>query len=170
MFAFCPPLGSPFNIAACNSASYNYSSGQLDHQTYFAAIEVDQDDCELVVLNRIFMAWLEEAALVPDMLPEGPYGDWADSVEYLWTSRGHVDPTKMASAQATRLSSHTTTLADEYAREGYNWEEKLRQRAKELQLIKELGLAANNTTAPSTPSADDDDQEESEEQTESQAA
>ncbi|MFO0180220.1 MAG: phage portal protein, partial [Planctomycetota bacterium] len=28
-------LNMPFNVAACNSASYNYASGRLDHQVYF---------------------------------------------------------------------------------------------------------------------------------------
>lgn len=160
-------LNMPFNIAACNSAGYNYSSGQLDHQTYFSAIEVDQDDCELVVLNRIWLAWLEEAALVPDLLPEGPYGDWAGSIEYLWRSRGHIDQAKMASAQATRLASHTTTLADEYAKDGHNWEEKLRQRAKELSVMRELNLPmSQQATSPNDP---DEDPENEDEETDSKS-
>jgi capsid protein len=51
-----------------------------------------------------------------------------------------VDPAKEATAQATRLASHTTTLAAEYARQGKDWETELRQRAKEVALMKELGL------------------------------
>ena len=27
-------LNMPYNVAACNSSSYNYASGRLDHQTY----------------------------------------------------------------------------------------------------------------------------------------
>ena len=44
-------------------------------------------------------------------------------------------------AQATRLENHTTTLAHEYARQGRDWESELRQRAKEVALMEELGLA-----------------------------
>jgi hypothetical protein len=47
----------------------------------------------------------------------------------------HVDPAKEARAQALRLSNNTTTLAQEYARQGRDWEEELRQRARELELM-----------------------------------
>ena len=43
-------LNMPYNIAACNSSGYNYSSGRLDHQTYYKSIRVDQAHCEAVVL------------------------------------------------------------------------------------------------------------------------
>jgi len=57
-------LNMPFNIAACNSSGYNYSSGRLDHQTYYKSIRVEQDHCEDVVLDRILYAWLAEAVKV----------------------------------------------------------------------------------------------------------
>jgi capsid protein len=72
-----------------------------------------------------------------------------------------VDPQKEANAQATRLASHTTTLADEYARKGQDWEAQLRQRAKELALMTELGLTVPApTNAPTTPEKSDADPEE----------
>jgi capsid protein len=52
----------------------------------------------------------------------------------------HVDPAKEATAQAKRLKSNTTTLAMEYAKAGMDWEEALRQRARERDLMRELGL------------------------------
>ena len=52
----------------------------------------------------------------------------------------HVDPQKEAAAQAQKLASNTTTLATEYARQGKDWEVELRQRAKEVALMEELGL------------------------------
>ena len=61
---------------------------------------------------------------------------------WFWDGHEHVDPAKEANAQATRLSSNTTALAAEYARIGLDWEEQLRQRAKEVALMRELGLAS----------------------------
>ena len=58
-----------------------------------------------------------------------------------------MDPAKEANAQAKRLTSHTTTLAAEYARQGKDWETELRQRAKETKLMNQLGL----TTSESQP-------------------
>jgi lambda family phage portal protein len=148
-------LNMPFAIAAGNSSGYNYASGRLDHQIYFKAIRVEQAHLEAVVLDRILAAWLAEAVLLPDLLPviqrlcrrssaepcEGA-GSRAVPWPHTWFFDGHehVDPLKESSAQALRLANHTTTYADEYARRGLDWETQLRQRAKELSLMRELGL------------------------------
>jgi lambda family phage portal protein len=156
-------LNMPFNVAAGNSSGYNYASGRLDHQTYFKAIRVDQSHLECIVLDRILAAWLDEAALIAGLLPAnlGPFVDW--SHQWFWDGQEHVDPAKEASAQATRLANHTTTLAHEYARQGRDWEEALRQRAKEIALMQELGLTATATAGQ--PSPEDEGKPEDEEET-----
>ena len=148
-------LNMPFNVAAGNSSGYNYASGRLDHQTYFKSIRVDQAACNAVVLDRIFAAWIAELAVRGDL----PYlkGQPIPPHQWFWDGVEHVDPAKEAGAQSTRLSSHTTTLAAEYARQGKDWETELRQRAKERELMKELGLAAEQAApAPSEPDEPDD--------------
>ena len=44
-------LNMPFNVAAGNSAGYNYASGRLDHQTYFKTVRVDQAHIESCILD-----------------------------------------------------------------------------------------------------------------------
>ena len=130
-------LNIPYNIAACNSSGYNYASGRLDHQTYFKSIRVEQADLEAAVLDRILAAWLAEAVKAFGL------GDvQAASHQWFWDGHEHVDPAKEAAAQAKRLESNTTTLAAEHARQGKDWETELRQRAKEVVLMKELGLTS----------------------------
>jgi len=135
-------LNMPFNVACGNSSGYNYASGRLDHQTYYKSIRVDQDHIGLAVLDRVLRAWLDEAILISEFLPL-----WMRTVafrdfkhQWFWDGMEHVDPAKEASAQATRLENHTTTLAYEYAKQGRDWESELRQRAKEVSLMTELGL------------------------------
>jgi len=142
-------LNLPYNIAACNSSGYNYASGRLDHQTYYKSIRVEQTDLGETVLDRIFAAWCAEAMLTTELsvlrnLPSMPHQWFFDGTE-------HVDPLKEAKAQASRLASNTTTLAVEYARQGRDWETQLRQRAKEKQLMEELGL----TDSPPAPKEND---------------
>lgn len=134
-------LNMPFGVAAGNSSGYNYASGRLDHQIYFKSIRVEQAHLEEVVLDRLLASWLQEAALIRGFLPKtfDAFGDWPH--QWFWDGQEHVDPAKEANAQATRLANHTTTLADEYARRGQDWEMQLRQRAKELALMNELGLS-----------------------------
>jgi lambda family phage portal protein len=164
-------LNMPFNIAAGNSSGYNYASGRLDHQTYFKSIRVEQSHIEAVVLDRILAAWFDEAVLIEGLLPSGlgPIAEWPH--QWFWDGHEHVDPAKEANAQATRLTNHTTTLADEYARRGLDWETQLRQRAKETALLNELGLAP--TTAAPDPNgnaAKEPDGDEAEEAGAAQAA
>ena len=134
-------LNMPFNIAAGNSSGYNYASGRLDHQTYYKAIRVDQARMAIQALDRIFAAWIREAILIEGFLPQRLRliaTDW--SHQWFWDGHEHVDPAKEANAQATRLENLTTTLADEYARKGQDWEVQLRQRSRELALMRELGI------------------------------
>jgi len=136
-------LNVPFNVAAGNSSGYNYSSGRLDHQTYFKSIRVEQSEMAHIALDPLLRAFLTEAILVRGLLPPQTRAMIAAGElphQWYWDGMEHVDPAKEATAQATRLTSNTTTLAYEFARQGKNWEVELRQRAKEVALQKELGL------------------------------
>jgi len=146
-------LNMPYNVAACNSSGYNYASGRLDHQTYFKSIRVEQAHLEAVILDSIFDAWMAEAVKVFDL---GAVDAWPH--QWFWDGHEHVDPAKEASAQAQRLASQTTTLASEYARQGKDWETEIRQRAKEVALMKELGLTIEQPKPVSEPApADEED-------------
>lgn len=137
-------LNMPFNIAAGNSSGYNYASGRLDHQTYYKSIKVDQEFTASVILDRILELWLREYTLANGITLESFEHTW------FWDGMEHVDPAKEANAQATKLKSRTTTLANEYAKQGRDWEAELRQIAAEEKLMKELGLVAEEA-APVKP-------------------
>lgn len=129
----------PYNVAALDSSSYNYASGRMDHQVSAANDRVLRDDLERIMLDRVLSAWVNEASLagvLPEALP--PFSEWNWS--WQWDGKEHVDPSKEATAAETRLRSHTTTLAAEYAKSGKKWDVELRQRAAEVALMKELGL------------------------------
>ncbi|MBI3866811.1 MAG: phage portal protein [Planctomycetia bacterium] len=145
-------LNVPYNVAAANSSSYNYASGRMDHQVYFKAIRIDQASIAVNQLDRILSAWLDEAVLIEGLLPQSLRTLDADCPhQWFWDGQDHVDPQKEADAQATRLANNTTTLADEYARRGQDWEVQLRQRASELALMRELGLAPADAAPQGTP-------------------
>ncbi len=162
-------LSIPFNIVAGTSAGYNYASGRLDHQVYFKAIRIEQSIIETTILDRLLEAWLAEAINSDRAL--GPIaillkGNWNPPHQWFWDGPEHVDPAKEAAAQEKRLINNTTTLAQEYASKGLDWEKQLRQRAKEKALIKELGLEETPPAPPAPPGdndadADDDAEKES---------
>ncbi len=133
-------INMPFNVAACNSSSYNFSSGRLDHAIYFKSIRIDRELLRINVLERLFRAWIEEAAQLDGQIPDGagPANAWKWS--WVWDGNEHIDPQAEAEAQATRLESNTTTLAAEYAKLGKDWEVELEQRARELAFMRKLDI------------------------------
>jgi len=148
-------LNMPFNIAAGNSSGYNYASGRLDHQTYFKAIRVDQAFMASRILDRVLSAWLREYSIL-----SGASIDPMPSHQWFWDGFEHVDPAKEANAQETRLKNNTTTLAHEYAKQGLDWESELKQRAKEVALMKALGLPAAESKSNPIPAGNSNADEE----------
>ena len=112
-------------------------------------------------------AWFDEAILISELLPlwmrTAAFRDLPR--QWFWDGQEHVDPAKEANAQSTRLQNHTTTLAYEYARQGRDWESELRQRAKEVVLMGELGLMQPSESHPA-----DDDETTKDEETEDATA
>ncbi len=151
-------LQVPVNVITGDSSQHNYASGRLDHQTYFKSLRIEQSHLGRVVMDRIFSAWIAEAALLQAFAVLRSIA--APLHQFFWDGMEHVDPAKEANAQATRLASNTTTLAYEYARQGKDWEAELRQRAKERQLMKELGLVTDQPTTPTATKEEDEDDEE----------
>lgn len=152
-------LGMPYNIAAGDSSAYNFASGRLDHKTYFKLIRVDRSCCEVDALDPTFSRWWEEARMLSGVLP--------DSMRVLrepaphtwgWDGDEHIDPQKEANAQKTRLENGTTTYAREFGAIGLDWEDEFRQRAREEELRKELGLAPEQVS-PQQPDPEQDSEE-----------
>ena len=79
---------------------------------------------------------------------------------WFWDGHEHVDPSKEANAQQTRLKSRTTTLAAEYAKQGKDWETELRQIAKEEKLMEELGISNANIAPENNQGKEEDENDE----------
>jgi lambda family phage portal protein len=133
------PCNAPFNVISGDSSPYNYSSARLDHLLYRAAVRVEREVCRRNVLERIFRSWLDEAVMIPGLLPEGlalaglPHA-------WHWPGTETIDPIKERKADTEALSNGTTTYAALLAEGGLDWEDVMRQRAREKELLEELGL------------------------------
>jgi len=150
-------VSAPQNIATGSSASYNYSSAKADFGLYYRGIDVRRSDIVEPALDQIFAAWLDEAAVIPGLIPEGlPLrSEWTWS--WYFDGFSSLDPQKEATAQKTRLEVGTTNLMELCAEEGKDWEEVLEQRQRELDRQQELrrpvaATPASDATAP-TPGA-----------------
>lgn len=133
-------LDMPYIVAAMDSSQANYSSMRGDYLVYRKRIAVERNDIERVWLDPILFAWLEEAAMVPGLIPDGlpPVAEWNWS--WTWDGFEHVDPVKEATAEGLMLQNNTSSLADICSRRGRDWRVVLRQRAAERAVERELGI------------------------------
>lgn len=167
------PLDMPFNITACNSSSYNYSSGRLDHQVYYRGISIEQCDGERIVLNPIFAMWVQEAILQsgvsrskeedaalygeprpePAALPisQTKPSEW--KVGWFWDGQQSAEPTKDATADQINLENGTTNEAELIARDGGDWRRVLRKKAEILQYKQSLETEYGVTFPTAKPAA-----------------
>lgn len=143
-------LAIPYNVAAGDSSSYNYSSARLEIRNWQKALRVERSYIESAALRVIFANWWDQAAAVPGLLPQGLFGATLPMHEWRWDGDEHVDPFKEAKGQETRLKNYATTLRDEYARQGQDWEVALRQIAREQELMRELEIPLPGQNASST--------------------
>lgn len=130
-------LDMPRSIAMGDSTGLNYSSGRLDHQVYFRAIQIDRFDFETRCLDRLLAEWLNEAALVPNLIPNGLplVADWQH--EWHWDGFEHVDPLKEANADEVMLGSGMASRRSLLAKRGQDIETVDRQSAADYGLTVE---------------------------------
>ena len=148
-------LSMPHNIIAGNSSGYNYASGRLDWQVYFRMIRTSQADLGRIC-TRIFRAWFAEYTLQRRAIPMTARRTPRPEVAWYWPGHQHVDPAKEAMAQRIRLNSLTTTLEDEYAKEGTDWRRKVDQIAIEREYTASKGLTIEEA-APAIASLEAED-------------
>lgn len=133
-------LNLPYIVAALDSSQASYSSMRGDYLVYRKSVNCLRSDLERNVLDPLLHDWLDEAALVPGLIPNGmpPVATW--NWKWIWQGWEHVDPVKEADATTIKIANNTTTLADECAKVGGDWRQILKQRAAEKALMRELGL------------------------------
>ncbi len=110
------------NVVLLDSSESNFASGQLDHKVTYRMHDIDRSDAEVELLDRIFRAWRDEAALISGYLPQpmrnkGPLPPHS----WHWDSNELGDPLKLAKAKAASLAAGLTGLPSEYAAKGRDW-------------------------------------------------
>lgn len=125
------PKSMPYNKAACDSSSYNYASGRLDHQTYYGQLDVDRADCEDCTLEKIFDVWFEYAILAYGWLGGNPeaISDGAKAHTWDWPQHQVADIESEANASDKRLKNGTSNLAAEHTSAGLDAEDELQKQA-----------------------------------------
>ena len=159
-------LEMPYNVAAADSAGYNFASGKLDHSGWFKSVGIDQSRADYRAATPIFERWYEEAIRIPGHLPPPPT-DSRETPPHVWRWDGQdlIDP-REANAQATALANGFATLPRLYSKRGLDWADELNSQAKalgmtleELQALLRKKIYGETTAAEAAPVDDEEDDE-----------
>jgi capsid protein len=125
------PVSMPYNKAACDSSSYNYASGRLDHQTYYAALDVDREDCNDLVLDPLFAVWFDLAVAQFGWLGGNPDAISPMAKAHLWDWPKHrvADIKNEADANDTQLKNGSRSLQDIYTDAGEDYDDEVEKQA-----------------------------------------
>jgi len=131
----------PSNKALADSSKYNYSSGRLDHQTYYESIAIERSQWEVECLDRIFEWWLDEALMMDGYLPAIEPLDEIPKV-WRWPPQRDVNPAEIADVNIELIRSGLKT------RQQYLIEQNIDPEAHAQQLIEEGWVNPDIPPAP----------------------
>lgn len=135
-------LGLPYELVAKDFSKTNYSSARaaiLEARKFFHCY---QQWLAEKLCQPTWEMLLDEAFLRNEFEAENYFDRRLDWTRAKWIAPGwgYVDPEKEINAANEAVTNNLSTLADEAASFGRDWEEVLEQRAREEQKRKELGL------------------------------
>jgi len=131
----------PSNKALADSSKYNYSSGRLDHQTYYESIAIERSQWEVECLDRIFEWWLDEALMMDGYLPAIEPIDEIPKV-WRWPPQRDVNPAEIADVNIELIRAGLKT------RQQYLIEQNVDPEAHAQQLIEEGWVNPDIPPAP----------------------
>lgn len=133
-------LGLPYEIVAKDFSQTNYSSARAALLQAYRYFKTRQQFLSNKLCQPVFELVLEEAWLRGELPVQDFYGQKYELTRAKWITPGWqwVDPLKEAQASELSISKGLSTLAEECASQGKDWEETVEQRARELVKIKEL--------------------------------
>lgn len=146
-------IGLPYELILKDFSKTNYSSARAALNEAWRFFINRRTWLSTYWCAPIYRLWFEEA--VNAGLIEAP--DYYTNAElylrakWIGPGRGAVDPTKEAQAAQIRMDTFTSTLEEECAEQGRDWEEVLEQRAVEVARMKELDLVAPVSLTPNPP-------------------
>lgn len=140
-------LGIPYELLAKDFSKTNYSSARasllegrrmfMQWRTWFA-----DKFCQPILELVLEEAYLRGRFTCPDFYK---YKSELCRVQWLGGGWGWVDPVKEIKASTSAIEGNLSTLAEEAANQGRDWEEILEQRATEQSKLDELGLTVDES-------------------------
>lgn len=151
-------LGLPLELVLKDFSRTNYSSARsamLEARKFFKGYQqwLIQHFCQPVWEMVQEEAWLRQHLPAVDLIGEDR-DEWLRAI-WIAPGWGWVDPVKEVESSTMAIDANLSTLADECAAQGRDWEDVLAQRKREQDLKKTLGIEDAEPIVPKpSPAAD----------------
>jgi lambda family phage portal protein len=135
-------LNIPYELLMKDFSKTNYSSARAALLEGWRFFRGRRKWLTAYWAQPVFELWFEEMVETGQIEAPGFLAKRASYCRAKWIGdgRGWIDPLKEASAAEKRIQIGLTTLEDEVAEQGGDWEEVLEQRAREERRARSLGL------------------------------
>ena len=135
-------LNLPYELLLKDFSKTNYSSARaalLEAWRYFRS---SRQWLSALWATPVYELWMEESVNAGLIDAPGFYENREFYLRSKWIGpgRGWIDPVKEAQAAQIRMDAGISTLEEECAEQGFDWEEVLDQRARERERMEKLGL------------------------------
>lgn len=149
------PIHHPVNLVEGDSSDYSFASGKLDMLVKFLSLDVERQDCNIAVLDRVFAAWFRLWTILTERRDVPPPHQWD------WPAHPIIDAESDARAKDTQLKNGALSLREYHSKAGRDYEDELQVQAEdafgttESEADREQAIAAmrkinvlRNTPAP----------------------
>lgn len=150
---FATTLEVPYPELAQDWSGVNYSSMRAALNEDWKRVQVDRSDLAMDVVNRVYMAVIEEAVLSGHVETPPASPDFWSAV-HAWTrlrivgpGRGHVDPVKERQASLIGIEGGLSTRERELNEQGLTVEDVMRAHARERELAAAYGFRGGDLRA-----------------------
>ena len=141
----------------------NYTAARAALLDFWRTVRVYRTQFKDMFNQPIYEQWLAEAVATGRIEAPGFFEDPATRQAWsgcLWTgaSMGHVDPRKEVEAAALRIANNISTQEQEASEyNGNDWAANIRQRKREIEAMREMGLGQAQSE---TIEKDEEDEED----------
>lgn len=173
---FSAAFGLTYEQVSRDWSGVNYSSARAALLEVHKFLTARRYFFARAVATPILIMWLEEAIALGRIKTWRPelnfWRDLPHLVKGRWRgpARGWIDPTKEAQAAQMRVEIGVSTLENEAAEQGLDWEEVLIQRRREIARMQELGIPAPTWAAGAPTDDESPDERDARESRESASA
>lgn len=122
LMSFCRCTNMPYTLAAGTGKDANFSSFKGDMKNVWEPeVRVEQNRIEVAMLEPVLRWFLESAIFVPGLLNGLPPLEQIEH-RWHWPPLPELDAIESAQAAQLRMKSGLSSLSEEYARRGADWQ------------------------------------------------